>query len=260
MLMTPRYLISSSYGNDSVALIQWARELMLQDVAVIYADTQWASDAWKERVTKCEAWVARCGFTPLRAESEGFKSLVRRKKSFPRQGMQFCTQTLKIEAISKLAASLDPLGLATVLIGVRREESARRAAAPLFEISNIPNDGRRVIRPLALHTAAERDLLLHRAGFSPLPHRSDECYPCINANRADLRRLASDEDRVQEIAAFENDMGVSSNGAPRTMFRPYRYMGATGIRDIIRWAQSERGDFSLDDGAGKPCEEEACGL
>ncbi len=38
-----RFVIFASYGNDSVALIQWAREWKLEDVAVVYSDTGWAS-------------------------------------------------------------------------------------------------------------------------------------------------------------------------------------------------------------------------
>jgi len=41
-----KYCISSSYGNDSIALIQLAHDLGLQDVTVAYCDTGWASDEW----------------------------------------------------------------------------------------------------------------------------------------------------------------------------------------------------------------------
>ena len=63
-------------------------------------------------------------------------------------------------------------------------------------------------------------------------------------------------------------MGFTSKGKPRTMFRPYRYMGATGIREIVKWAEADRGQYvsatndnleDLDDGGGAGCEQEWCG-
>jgi hypothetical protein len=88
-----------------------------------------------------------------------------------------------------------------------------------------------------------------------------ECFPCINSNRADLRLLAEDESRVAFIENLEAEMGHTSKGKPRTMFRPYRYMGATGIREIIRWAQSDPGKFDIDDGTGGGgCYSGQCGL
>lgn len=36
------YTIKASYGNDSVALIQWCYERDLQNVVVLYNDTGWA--------------------------------------------------------------------------------------------------------------------------------------------------------------------------------------------------------------------------
>ena len=32
-------------------------------------------------------------------------------------------------------------------------------------------------------------------------------------------------------------------GPGKTFFRPYRYMGAVGIREIIRWAQAGHGKY-----------------
>jgi 3'-phosphoadenosine 5'-phosphosulfate sulfotransferase (PAPS reductase)/FAD synthetase len=171
--------------------------------------------------------------------------------------MQFCTAELKMKPTADWLAAHDPFGTADSLIGVRREESANRANFP--ERARGP-DGINVWAPLVRHTLKERDALLARAGVAPLPSRSKECFPCINSNRADLRALAADEARIAEIADIEKSLGHTAKGAPRTMFRPYRYMGATGIREIIRWAESAPGEFDLDDGNGSSgCEAGWCG-
>jgi 3'-phosphoadenosine 5'-phosphosulfate sulfotransferase (PAPS reductase)/FAD synthetase len=256
------FLVSASYGNDSVALIQWCWEFGLSNIAVLYADTGWAHPAWNERVDKCETWVRTFGFIPFRTSSIGFENVVREKKGFPRQGIQFCTQLLKTEPLSKLQSKLDPEKQATVIIGKRRAESANRANTSEFIFEHPYHNGRAVWHPLFEHSDEERNALLNRAGFDELPHRSDECWPCINANKSDLKRIATEDPaRINQIESLEREMGLTSKGKPRTMFRPYRYRGATGIRAMIRWAETERGgDF--DDGTGRDCAESAagCGL
>ena len=252
------YIIKASYGNDSVALIQWAHERGLADVAVLYNDTGWARDDWGDRVSKLESWAQSLGFSPHRTQSEGLEALVRRKKAWPRQGLQFCTAELKMAPTAAWIDEHDPDRNAVILIGVRRSESANRAKFPEYSVDR---DGVSIWAPLVDHDDIWRDRLLARAGVEPLPTRSMECFPCINSNRRDLLALAEDEARIAEIEAIETSLGFTSKGKPRTMFRPYRYMGATGIRDIVRWAKSKRGKFDLDDGNGSSgCEAGWCGL
>jgi 3'-phosphoadenosine 5'-phosphosulfate sulfotransferase (PAPS reductase)/FAD synthetase len=60
-------IISSSYGNDSVALIRWAHEQRLPDVEVVYCDTGWASPTWAERVAKMSSLRAGVEVLPHRS-------------------------------------------------------------------------------------------------------------------------------------------------------------------------------------------------
>lgn len=256
------FLASVSYGNDSVAMLQWCHEFGLSRVLCLYADTGWAHPDWMKRVERCESWARLLGFATARTSSIGFENVVREKKGFPRQGIQFCTQLLKTEPLNRAQNKFDPEKRATILIGKRRAESANRANTPEFVLNHPYHDGRTVWHPLFAYSNEDRNALLDQAGFKPLPHRSDECWPCINANKSDLKRLAQEDPvRVERIEALELEMGFTSKNKPRTMFRPYRYRGATGIRAMIRWAETERGgDF--DDGTGSDCAEAAvgCGL
>jgi 3'-phosphoadenosine 5'-phosphosulfate sulfotransferase (PAPS reductase)/FAD synthetase len=257
--MSPDYIIFASYGNDSIALIQFAHERGLKNVTTVFSDTGWAATWWKDRVLEAEDWVRSLGFTPSRTTSMGLEALVRKKKGWPRQGMQFCTLHLKIEPAMRWLDENDPEKQATCLVGVRREESQARRTFPEFLDESPNHGGRKLWAPLVNFTTEDRDGLLKRAGFEPLPHRSMECFPCINSNRADLRILSQDAIRIQEIASLEQDLGYTAKGKPRTMFRPYRHMGATGIEQIVQWATSERGQFDLDDGTGAECESGYCG-
>ena len=245
----------ASYGNDSIALIEWLREHRASaNVTTVYSDTKWAAPWWQDRVDRAEAWVRSIGFKTARIESEGFAPLAIRKKGFPRNGMQFCTSELKIAPAMRWLDVHDPEKEAVCAVGVRREESRSRSSWPEWVEESDKHGGRSLWAPLVTYTRERRDELVVRAGFDVLPHRSMECFPCINSNRADLRLL--DEARVAEIEALEHSMGVSSEGKPRTLFRPYRHQGAVGVREVLRWAHSDRGGYEP---PGSGCDSGFCG-
>lgn len=226
--------IFSSGGNDSIALIQWAKEYQLEDVVVVYNNTGWAAPWWPERVERLKEF---CGneFQFRETESMGFADLARWKMAFPMNGKQWCTEHLKRLPSLKLMDEMDPDAEGTVFVGVRREESARRSTWPEHVEESEAHGGRSQWSPLVRHLEADRNELLERAGFEPLPHRSQECYPCVNANREDLRRV--DENRIYVIELLEDELGSGKvSGNPKTMFRPYRHQGAVGIRNVMKWA------------------------
>lgn len=233
----PRFVIFSSYGNDSCALIQWAREWQLEGVAVVYSDTGWATVGWESRVLEKEDWVRSLGFVAHRTSSIGFRQLARDKKGFPTQRYQWCSYILKIEPGMRWLEENDPNKSAICVVGARRGEAAdplsTRAKFPEYLVRSENHGGRMMLAPMVDFNAAARDALLIRAGVEPLPHRSGECK-CINANKADMRRYT--EADIGEIETEEAAVG-------RPMYRPHRHMGATGIREVIRWAHSGRGKY-----------------
>lgn len=242
----PRFIIFSSYGNDSVALIQWAHEQGLRDVWVVFSDTKWAADWWMERVEAMEWWVQSLGFWTARTTSIGFRELARKKKGFPTQQFQWCSFILKIEPAQRWLAENDPDCRAICLVGVRRDEGDDRADFPRY-LARSGNHGDRVmIAPFADDTEEQRNQYLLRAGVEPLPHRSMECSPCVNSNKADIKALTERE--VAEVETLEAEMGITSNGKPRTLFRPHRHMGAVGIREMVKWAHSPRGKYRPPEG------------
>ena len=237
-------VISASYGNDSIALIQWAYEQELEDVTVAYCDTGWAAPGWEDRVELGEYFADLRGFRTVRIQSMGMAELVRMKKGWPGNGQQFCTLHLKGVPFLEWIDEEDPEYRATVLIGKRRAESKKRAATPEFIESSEYHGGRRVWHPLYQHTDEERNALLVRAGFEVLPHRSQECSPCVNANRGDLGLLT--QEQIEKINDLEVEIG-------KPMFRPKRF-GAVGIYGVMAWARygRQRGDVD-------PLEDEGCG-
>jgi len=239
-------VIFASYGNDSIALIQWAHERGLQHVHVAYSDTGWAADWWGGRVEQAEAWVKLLGFIPHRIQSEGMEALVARKKAWPRGGggkFQFCTEALKERPAAEWLAFNDPEGEATCLVGVRREESENRRDAPEHVTASERHGGRELWQPLVRHNKAMRDELVARTPMQLLPFRSKECYPCVNANKGELKLLTPEA--RSRVFRIEQAAGINSKGNARVLFSPARHGGAVGIDAVIEDAKHGADDLFL---------------
>lgn len=237
------YAISASYGNDSMAMIRWAYEQGLKNVAVVYCDTGWAAPGWWQRVLAGENAARAMGFEVIQLKSLGMVDLVRLKSGFPGNGkQQFCTAHLKGVPFLEWIDEVDPDCKTVVMVGKRREESIARKDTPEIVCESIFHGGRTLWHPLYLHTEVERDALLQRAGIEKLPHRSRECSPCVNANRADFLRLSPGE--IERVNALEVEVA-------RPMFRAKRF-GALGIHGVMAWARDGRNRGSFEE------EEESC--
>lgn len=232
-----RFVIFVSYGNDSIALLQWAHENDLHGVAVVFTDTGWMADGWAERVERGESWVRSMQFTPYRTKSIGFRQLAHEKSGFPTQQLQWCSYRLKILPGMQWLEQHDPDARAICLIGVRREESNDRANFPEYIVNSGNHGGRFMLAPFVDWKEDQRNELIRRAGFEVLPHRSRECR-CINSNRQDMRFFT--EADWKAIRDLETEVG-------NTMFRPHRHMGAKGADQVRDWANSPRGRYIAPD-------------
>jgi 3'-phosphoadenosine 5'-phosphosulfate sulfotransferase (PAPS reductase)/FAD synthetase len=238
-----RHVIFASGGNDSVALVQCAKEACLTHVTVCYSNTGWAVDWWPERVAKFKAWVVSYGYSFVEIDSEGMINLVHRKKAWPSTKPKFCTYELKIAPAMKWLDEVDPNREATCMVGVRREEGEKNASKrlhwPMWIEESEAHGGRSLHSPLVLVREQERNALIHRGGWEVLPHRSRECWPCVAANKDDIQDLRNDPKRIDLIDITEKDLGPK-----RTLFRPAHFRGATGIHEVVKWACGSVGQYS----------------
>ena len=237
-MSVPRYVIFASYGNDSIALIQWAINRALPNTAVVYSNTGWGADYWGDRVIRAENWVLANGFTAWQTSCEGMGGLIKRKKAWPRGGggkFQFCTEALKEQPAREWLDIHDPDGEATCLNGVRRMESANRTDAPEWTDESKGHGGRELWSPLVRHTEEMRNELIADSPFAVLPYKSKECWPCVNAGKRELKHL--EPERVDLIAGMEKEAGINSKGNARVMFSPKRHNGAVGIRAVVEDAK-----------------------
>lgn len=250
-------IISVSYGNDSIAMLQWAYEKKINDVLVVYCDTGWAHSSWAARIQEGKKFSESYGFEVHHIHGElSFPDMVRMKKGFPSQRYQFCTGILKGIPFLEFCEKVDPDKKATVIIGKRRDESRARANTPEFVEQSEYHEGRKVWHPLYKHTEIHRDDLVSKTCFPVLPHRSLECSPCVNANKKDL--LLIEQDRIKEIIRLEVEIG-------KPMFRAAKKMGATGINQVLEWASCPRGQYGkkqntlFPNSFGIPCQTGLCG-
>lgn len=249
-------VIFASCGNDSVALIQWAIERALDGMVVAYSDTGWSAQYWPARVAEVEAWVLASGGTFVRPAPRTMAHLVESKKAWPRGGggkFQFCTLNLKEEPALRWLAENDPDCEAVCYVGIRRSESANRSSFPRRVESSDRHGGRALEAPLVSLCVAERDELIARSPLALLPTKSRECWPCVNANRQELRAL--DEAAIVRVELIESAAGMNSKGNARVMFSPKRHGGAVGIRAVVEHAR--RGMDDLFEPAG--CDGGWCG-
>jgi 3'-phosphoadenosine 5'-phosphosulfate sulfotransferase (PAPS reductase)/FAD synthetase len=241
------YVVFASGGNDSVALVVWAKNAGLKNVVVSYSNTGWASPDWPERIEQFSAFVKSCGFDFAEIQSEGFDNLVRRKKGFPANKPKFCTYELKIKPAKEWLDIVDPEKNAVCMVGVRREESTARLNWPEYVDESENHGGRDLWSPLVRVKEVERNELIKESGLEVLPHRSRECSPCVNSNRGDFRMLPqADIDKVREL---EKEIF-------RPMFRVKKFQGAEGIDQVMQWAWSERGKYRKED---FECDSGMCG-
>lgn len=238
-------VIFCSGGNDSVALMQYMIERNERDCIVLYNKTAWEMPGWMDRIKEIQIHVESIGWKFAITESEGFENMVQRKKGFPMAAcnMSFCTQNLKTFPTLAWLQENDPEKRFECYAGIRREESQHRAKHPEMKCDSLYEYRLRKF-PIVHMQEEERNQLVERFGFDVLPHGSMECFPCINANRRDLRLLSEYPDRIALIERLEKKMGYTIKGHPKVMFRPYRHMGAAGIREVVKWALSEHGKYN----------------
>lgn len=244
-------ILSTSYGNDSMALAFWLIEQEIEFQAV-YLDTGWAAPDWEERVETCEGILDKHGIEHTQISGlHTFESLVKFKKGFPNQRYQWCTLFLKVLPFVEYMDDIDPDCESQIIIGKRRAESNARAELPEFVTSELHGD-RELWHPLYMHSTEDRDSILRDHGMDVLPHRSRECHPCVNANKDDIRNLTIHE--ITKVATLELIVG-------NTMFRPKKSGGAKGIVNVVEWARRGKyieGHYDLfDEGCGSPF---GCGL
>lgn len=245
-------VIAYSGGKDSTALLLWAMRTGLTPRRVVFCDTGWEHPATLAYVEEIERLTGE-RIVQVRGP-ETFEERVRRLRGFPSAGIKWCTDELKIQPTRRELDRLrDETDDVQVLVGVRAEESRKRAAMPEREWSKAYDC--EVWRPILSWTLADVVAEHHRAGvpLNPLYRLGAErvgCWPCINAGKTEIELVARlDPERIDRIRELER---VTKN----TMFskeapKSERVPGAARselplpIDQAVAWSRTERGGVKL---------------
>lgn len=246
------YILSLSGGKDSTAAM-----LALIDAGIpflpVFADTGWEHPLLYEYLDTLERVL---GVHILRVgEPDAMRTKIRERAGFPARIQRWCTRELKvfpIRDVHRAAVSFSgddedaepDDGTETVsVVGLRAEESAKRAALPVFELDDRWSGY--VWRPLLGWTVGQVLAIHHRFGvpINPLYRLGFNrvgCFPCIYANKDDIRLVAEVwPERIDEIESLEQANTIVR--AERNEAKPDRYAFSEATffqsREVIRREQ-----------------------
>ena len=249
---------SVSGGKDSTALILALREAEIP-ARYVFADTQWEAP---ETYDYLDLLRAKLGIEIDVVGAEGgMMGRARHRAGFPGRTQRFCTRELKLEPLRAYHDDLiNATGVETInAVGIRGQESTSRAAMSEWadEQEGAHAWGGYVWRPLIAWTVADVIALHihHGVPMNPLYHLGFDrvgCFPCIYANKSELRLLAEKyPGRIDDLRAAEVEItGVRHQ---RNLDKPGRYAhedaaffqttakGYTGIDKVIEWARTDTG-------------------
>lgn len=251
-------LLSLSGGKDSEATA-----LALKEAGVAFRMV-FADGGWEARETYAHLDHVREVIGPVDVVGRpgGLVQLARKKAGFPHRRGRWCTEKLKIEPLREYHDRFErETGLASCsVVGIRAEESAERAKFPVWE--DCDRWGGFVWRPILGWSVADVIAIHHRHGLRMNPlylrgHNRVGCYPCIMANKDEIRLVAKHApERIDEIDRLErefteerarrNEAGEGNFAHPRaTFFMPKTPGEILPIRDAVRWSRTTRGGRQL---------------
>ena len=236
-----KLLLNISGGKDSTAMILYMKEngFKPEELEYIFMDTGWESvktyqylDYLEEQLNitihrtrsnikvrpKDEEIYNQCLELMGRTYSD-MVALILDKQMFPSRIAQYCTGALKIKPFVDFLDTQDYQAISCV--GIRREESAKRAGYPEWEFNESFDVW--VWRPLIDYT--EKDVIdIHkRHNIMPNPlylegsHRVG-CYPCIQSNKAEMKEFPLDHSHLAVIRILEKFFSERRQ-KPVTFFR-----------------------------------------
>jgi len=209
-------VVQFSGGKDSTALVLWAREHFGDAFLPLFCDTGWEHPLTLAYVEHINQTVLGGRLVTVRsAKYADMVDLVTRKGRVPSVKARFCTEELKVLPARDYLRTLADAPV--VYQGVRAAESKPRHDAGPRVWSDVYDCW--VFRPL-FHWTAERVFALHkRHGVEPNPlyklgASRVGCFPCINVNLGELKRVGETLPEIWERAA------TLERAATRTFFPP----------------------------------------
>ena len=217
------YIIVTNFGDDSVALIEWAHNKKLDDVVILSVETGWEDKNWNNRIVKAKKWINDLNFhhNHLHPKAMFNDNIIARKK-FPSKKFHWCPSFVKGIVLLDWLDENDPNGSSTIMLPHRNSMTKSQIIEEYIE-EHEHYDDRRVWFPLFNISEEKRNQLLSNTPFPPLNHRSLECQPCIYSSHDDLKNMSYDD----ALKAKKLEDKIKSS-----MFNPHDYEGANNVLEI----------------------------
>lgn len=219
------YVIFGNFGDNTIALMQWANEQCLEQVNVVSVDTQWGSEFWKQRVELAKKLSRDYNFSWQRITADNsFSDLVLDRKSFPSTKYQWCAYFLKGMLVNSWLDKHDLDGIATIILPLINQDGKSHAYTSEYF------GDRKIMTPLMEKNVEDIIRLVNLTGISAINIPSQECYPCIHATNREIANLSlKDADRVFSLEKKVNKAMFSSTDA-------------SNIYDMIESAKQKKED------------------
>lgn len=186
-----------------------------------------------------------------------FLDLCISKWRFPSRMAQFCTEELKTTPIiEQIVLPMLKAGPVLQWVGIRAEESARRAQQPRF---NRHESGSYLWRPIFDWKVADVWRYHSRHGILPNPLYAQGmnrvgCMPCINCQKGELRTIADlFPEHIERIAMWESLLARVSKRMSATFFAPMKDPTDADtpgvfsrIHKVVEWSRTGRGGRQFD--------------
>lgn len=209
-------IVQFSGGKDSTALVLWARAHFGQAFTPLFCDTGWEHAITYAYIEHINRSVLDGRLVTVKSTKyDGMEDLVEKKGRVPSAKARFCTEELKIFPTRDYLRTLSDD--CVVYQGVRADESDERRAAGPRLWSDVYDCW--VNRPLIRWSAAQVFEYHDQHGVEPNPLYKlgagrVGCFPCININLGELKRVTDTLPEVWERAA------TLERAATRTFFPP----------------------------------------
>lgn len=204
-MQTLMYIVISNYSLDSMALIQFLKDIGAKNVYCLSVETGFSSERWPKSKTLITDWITSLNYTPITLKPKiSLPQLVEHQNNFPSPKFASCVS--QIIAPTRLAwiEKHDPTGSAIITLAKRRQ--AARAYTHIPE--TIPHskhyNQRKLWHPLCDHTNKQRDELIKHAKVTCDHTINEACWPCIHCP---TQTYKLDENKRRLIKSLELKTG-----------------------------------------------------
>lgn len=269
LLKTNPLYASISGGKDSTAMALWFLEQGFS-FKPVFLDTGWEHQETYDYIKQVlEPIFGK--FIVVRNEkyfkddpewSGGMEQLIKSSKMFPSYRTRFCSRELKILPIQRFYNEQRFVDRAKPIsaVGIRAQESKKRATMPEFEVQ----DEAYVWRPLIDWSEQDVVDIHHRHNVAPNPlylrgHSRVGCFPCVFAGKREIRHFSlAYEDRIDRIRDLEARVAqLHDKPESKSSFFTNKYRPNFPIDEVVEWVRQDR-NFTGDSDDLENIEDQGC--